>query len=223
MALERKALIDLALGKGGTYGASMDVLKHNIWDTRYFGTALSDYTFFSTGIGNTWYQNSQKTKNETNLNDSGKLPAGQNFLVRRIGFKLLALGNKDAVRVSALAQDYYDIMQHSYVEFTIAGREFELQIHGSQFLPNVAVAEYQATGATNIEVNARVGDVVASGWYSLDYIPIFIDELVTFNVVMHVGSAVTNIQTNLTAAASSLNDNYATVQCVLEGVLVRSK
>lgn len=223
MALERKALIDLALGKGGTYGLSMDVLKHNVWDTRFFGTTRSDYTFFSTGIGNQWYQASQKTENETNLLDSGKLPAGQNFLVRRIGFSLLALGNKNAVRVAELAQDYYDIMQHSVITFKIAGREFDLKIHGRQFLPPVAVAEYNETGAVNIEVASRIGDVVASGWYSLDYIPIFIDELISFSVSMEIGSAVPNLNTVLDAAASSLNDNYATVQCCLEGVLVRSK
>jgi len=223
MALTKEAMYDIALGRGGSYGATRDVLKHQVWDTRYFGTTATNYTFFATGIGNSWYQTSSKTLNETNLYDSGKLPNGQTFLVKRIGFALLGLGNKDAVRAANLVQDYIDIMQHSVVELKIQGREWDLQMHGRQFLPAVAMSEYHATGATNIEVASRVGDVIASGWYSLDHIPIFIDSLVSFSVVMTVASAVANINTNLNAAASSLNDNYATVQCMLEGVITKAK
>jgi len=219
MSLTKEALLDIALGRGGSYGLSRDVIKHNIWDTRYFGTTATDFTFFSNPIGTAWYQTSQKTKNETNMLDTGKLPNGQTFLVKRIGVALIGLGNKAAVVASALATDFIDIVQHSVFEIRIAGREFDFQLHGRQFLPSIALA---GEGTATLPAH-RIGDVIASGWVSLEHLPIFIDQLVTFSVHMAVGSAVANINTNLNSAASSLNDNYATMQCTLEGVLTRAK
>jgi len=221
MALSAQAINDISMGRGGSYGLSRDVIKHNLWDTRFFGTTRTDYTFFSTPIGTTWFLNAQKTKNETNMLDSGKLPNGQTFLVKRIGVALILLGNKATAsedRVE-LVQDFYDIMQHSVFEIRIAGREYDFQVHGRQFIPSVAAAG----GATAATANTRAGDIVASGWISLDHIPIFIDQLVTFSVNMALGSAVDSINTNLDAACSSLYGNYSTVQVCLEGVLTRAK
>jgi hypothetical protein len=230
MAITKTAKNMIQLGAGGSYSTARDAIRHQIWDTRYFGTTPSDNTFFAQPIGSAWRVGS-KTKNETNLTDSGKLPNGQTFLITRIGVALISAYNtlssgatEGWSNASIVAQAYTNIMQSSVFEIRIAGREYDFQVHGRQFLPSLSINGYNAGTAGSV---ARVGDTIVSGWIKLEPSPIFLDELVSFNVVQLVNNAdTTNIMAStkpLYTAFDWLNNQAATVQVTLEGMLTRAK
>jgi len=229
MAITRTARNMIQLGAGGSYSTSRDAIRHQIWDTRYFGSSPSDSTYFTQPIGAAWRVGS-KTKNETNLADSGKLPNGQTFLITRMGIALISaydvglLSASSWDNASLLAQAYVNIMQSCTFEIRIAGREYDFQVHGRQFLPALCINGYNAGTAGSV---ARVGDTIVSGWIKLDPSPIFLDELVSFNVSQQVINADT---TNIMAPGKPLNnsflwlnDSYSTMQVTLEGFLTRAK
>lgn len=219
MALTKGAVNDIQLGKGGSYSSSRDVLKHQLWDTRTFGETISSFTFFSQPYGSPWKTIFSKTTNETNLADAGKLPNGQTFLIKRMGIGLICPLEATATNGSDLAQAFINLIQSSYFEIKLAGREFDYQVHGRQFLPAIAI---NAENASNF-FSMRVGDFVASGWVSLDNTPIFVDQLVNFNVVHHLANPDTAIDAILDANSSLLKGAYGTMQITLEGTLTRAK
>jgi len=231
MAITKTAKNMIQLGAGGSYSTARDGIRHQVWDTRYFDAAPTNATYYTQPIGAAWRVGS-KTKNETNMQDSGKLPNGQTFLITRIGVALISayeVGATSAVawpNASIIAQAYVNIMQSSIFEIRIAGREYDFQIHGRQFLPALCI-----NGCNDISGGAgaitRIGDTIVNGWVKLDPSPIFLDELVSFNVAQLVDNADT---TNIKAAGQPLNNsfawlnyNYCTMQVCLEGFLTRAK
>jgi hypothetical protein len=229
MAITKTASNMIRMGAGGSYSNARDAIRHQLWDTRYFGTAPSDTTYFSQPIGSPWRGSGSKTKVETNLTDSGKLPNGQTILVTRISIALLSqyevgsVGAASWPKAEVLAQSYVNVMQNSVFEIRVAGREFDFQVHGRQFLPSLCI-----NGPTAATLGAsRHGDTIVSGWIKLDPSPIFLDELVSFQV----NQLVTNGDiTNVNAATKPLYNscawlaaNYCTMQVCLEGFLTRAK
>lgn len=228
MAITKTARNMIQLGAGGSYSTARDAIRHQIWDTRYFGTSPSDTTFFAQPMGASWRVGS-KTKNETNLMDSGKFPNGQTFIITRMSVALISaydVGNSVDGTVfpnaSIIAQAYVNIMQSSIFEIRVAGREYDYQIHGRQFLPALCI-----NGASTEFNQSRNGDTIVSGWTKLDPSPIFLDELVSFNVTQLVMNADT---TNIVGAGNPLNNSFlwlnavhATLQVTLEGMLTRAK
>jgi len=235
MGITRTAANMINLGKDGSYGPTRDALRHQIWDTRPVSATIRDYTFFSQPIGAQWGTTSgqAKTKNETNLQDSGKLPAGQTLLVTRMSAALISQYNTGVYGTTgfskpyatALAQAYINIMQNSLFEIKIAGRDFDFQIHGRQFLPALALSGFNGSST----VPSRNGDTLVSGWVRLDPSPIFLDSLVSFTVQQ----TTTNGDTTYIMAASPtgvlgnafavLASSYSTIQIILEGMLTRAK
>lgn len=229
MAITKVAENMIRLGAGGSYSTARDAIRHQVWDTRYFAAAPTDNTYFVQPIGAAWRVGS-KTKNETNLVDSGKLPNGQTLLITRMGVALISayeVGTTGAAawpNASIIAQAYVNVMQSSVFEIRIAGREYDFQIHGRQFLPALCINGYNAGTAGSV---ARVGDTIVSGWVKLDPSPIFLDELVSFNVTQILDNADT---TNIKATGKPLNNStlwlytyYCTMQVTLEGFLTRAK
>lgn len=230
MAITRTAKNMIQLGAGGSYSTARDAIRHQLWDTRYFAATPTDNTYFTQPIGAGWRVGT-KTKNETNLVDSGKLPNGQTFLITRMGVALISayeVGVKTSAttwpNASIIAQAYTNVMQSSIFEIRVAGREFDFQIHGRQFLPALSINGYNAGTAGSV---ARIGDTIVSGWVKLDPSPIFLDELVSFSVFHQVTNADT---TNIFAATKPLNNScdwlnayYCTMQVTLEGFLTRAK
>ena len=234
MAITKTAKNMIQLGAGGSYSTARDAIRHQIWDTRDFGasgaTSVTDATFFTQPIGAPWRVGS-KTKSETNLLDSGKLPNGQTFLITRIGVALisnydcLATGTATGwANASLMAQAYVDVMQNSVFEVRVAGREFDFQVHGRQFLPGLCINGYNAGTAGSV---ARIGDTIVGGWIKLDPSPIFLDELVSFNVTQLVNAAdTTNVKATsktLVNAYTWLASYYCYLQVCLEGMLTRAK
>lgn len=214
-------ITDILLGRAGSYSDSRDVILHTLFDTRYFGSTISDYTYFVQPVGSAWRVGS-KTSNETNMNSAGQLPNGQSFIVKRIGCYLISHIASDEVNAADVVQAYVNIMQSSLFELRIAGREYDFQAHGTKFLPNLIAASDAATSTPTHA--ARFGDVISSGWVPLRDTPIVIGELVNFSVHQEVQNPDTTVKSDiLDANAKLLQDNYCTMQVALEGVLTRAK
>lgn len=226
--LTKAASQRLQIAKGGTYSTAKDALKYQIWDTRLFTATPTDSSFFMQPIGSVFASTGSKTKNETNMTDSGKLPVGQTFLIERMGvicisaYDTLATGATSGWANSTLiVQSFINMLQTSTFEFVIAGRAFDFQIHGSQFLPSLSL---NGLSATSFGSSTRVGDELASGWVKLEPSPIQLAQLVSFqlNQLTSIGNptVVTGTQTH---AYSWLNAFNCSLQIVLQGFLTRSK
>ena len=217
--LTKQAVEYIKLGSGGSYSLSRDAIKHRLWDTRQFGTTASDHVFFQQPNGAPW-RVGNKTTNETNLFDSGKLPNGQTFLVNRFSVGLIVPIATTLTTAMNLGRAFNNLLQSSYFEIVIQGRSFDYQIHGSELLPR-PMSLYSDTAAT--VGSGRIGDMLASGWSKLDPAPIFVDTLVSFSVTHRLGNPDTRVKTILDADAALLDGVYATMICTLEGFLTRAK
>lgn len=215
---------DLELIKQGSYSqVSGDVLKHVLYDTLLFTatTARATTTFFSQQIGQAYGAAGVKGKTETNLQDSGKLPAGQGFLIKGISFALRANMVGTELDTTEIFSDFVTLMQNSTFEIRIAGREFDFQFPGTKFLPPV----YLGARATIVDATDRpfrAGELMGNGHIKLET-PIIIGELVSFNVTQITGNAVAAVQTLINAASDGLATQNAELQIRLDGTLVRSK
>lgn len=210
---------DLSLLKNGSYSSvSGDVLDHTVYDSQLFQatTARATTTFFTTPIGGA-YGSGVKTKVETNLQDPGKFPAGQGFLIKEVGFAGIFADIGTTTVANTNAQAMVNILQFSTFEIRIAGREFDLQLPGSMFTPSMMTLSL-ASAANGI----RLGDYLSSGWFKLSA-PITIGELVSFNMTQITQSAVTALQTIVNNASNTLNGQNAALQMKFRGTLVRSK
>lgn len=209
---------ELMLATGGSYSMARDALKHRVWDTRYFGTTISDHTFFVQQIGSAWNIGT-KTLTETNMRDSGKLPNGQVMVITRMGIQCVTYQAIDAATGHQLAQGFIDILTSSVFEVKIEGREWDYQIHGGEFLSTIPVIGN--TGATN--VGYRLGDSIASGWSNLKPTPIIVDQMVGFSVIHRITQPNTTVLAVLNAACTALNTGASVMRVTLEGLLTRAK
>lgn len=215
--LTKQALEYLKLGTGGSYSLARDAISHRIWDTRIFGATVTNYTFFSQPVNTVLLGAALKTLNETNVYDQGKLPNGQTFLINRMG---VAFKANQGVGGSAIAlaqvEAFTSILKNSVFEIKLAGREFDFQCHGSQFLP-MPMQELVGTATQ------RIGDVIGSGWVKLDPTPIFLDQLVSFTLTQTIQNPIPTLATMLNTASAQLGTYYGEMQVVLDGFLTRAK
>lgn len=215
----------LKIGMGGSYSDARDAIKHNLWDTRFFGTTVTDNTFFIQPVSSSW-NGTTKTQNETNIFGNGTLPNGQTFLATGMGVKCISnfnMTNTPDTNGAAVLQSFINMLQNSYFEITIKGREFDFQCHGSQFLPSLTLSSQTAEGATTATNMVKYGDSIASGILKFPEAPVFIDTLVNFEVSQKVGSAITAVNTQLASDFTVLNDDNALLMVFLEGYLTRAK
>lgn len=215
-ALTQNAASDIRASEMGTYGKSRDVLKHQLWDSRYFGTTITNATYFVQQVGAPWNVG-VKTINETNMSDSGKLPNGQRMVIKRMGLGLILPIAPDTALAGQLVQSFINIVQCSVFTIKIEGREFDFQIHGRQFLPAVNVV-----GISTAATVRAAGDYLNNGWADLHPTPITLDYLVGFKVLQEVTPDANNT-TRITADFAALNGVYASMQVTLEGTLTRAK
>jgi len=216
--LTQEAYKNLQLGSGGSYSLSRDAIKHNLWDTRFFSTTISDNTFFVQPQGAAW-RIGAKTLNETNMSDSGKLPNGQTFLITHMSIGLQAYLAAANTAAQNAARAFINIIHSSIFNIVVQGRVFDFQIHGSQMLPRPLAISGQI--ATNFPV--RLGDSIGSGVIAMNPAPIFLDQLVGFNVTQTIMQPDTNVLAILNADATILNGLYCTMNVCLIGFLTRAK
>lgn len=232
MSLTAQAKNLILAGADGSYGQSKDALHHSIWDTRFFGTVPSDSTFFTQPIGSQWVVPNgvagSKTKNETNLTDTGKLPQGQTFMIQKLGVALIS--SYDVLTAGAtsgwadpvlIVQAFTNILQASVFDIIIAGKAFDAEVHGRQFVPALCLNGHVVSARGN---STRNGDTLASGWVKLDPTPIMLASLVSFSVTMSTqngnGGTYANAVTNSYAYLSA---TQVTMMVTMEGFLTRSK
>ena len=217
--LSRQLVEYLKLGTGGSYSLSRDAIKHQIWDTRSFEENITSFTYFMQPLGSPW-RAGNKTVNEINISDSGKLPNGQTMLFTHIGVHLQTYLQAASTAAATVAQAFINLMHSSVFEIQLAGRSFDFQVHGKQFLPG----PISLSGATATDIaSVRMGDTHASGWQKLDPAPIFIDQLVSFNVVQTLQNPDPAVDAILDANSSLLKGIYATMSVTLVGYLTRAK
>lgn len=222
-AIETGIARDLKMVKQGSYSqVSGDVLDHVLYDSVLFqsSTVRAQTNFFTTPIGGA-FGSATKTKQETNMTDPGKLPAGQGFVIKEFGFFMPTINVNADNDAGAVMQALINILGFSVFEISIAGREYDLQIPGSMFLPALANRSNSVIVAATA-LQAYSGEYLASGWFKLTA-PIILGELVSFSVKHLVGSANSANQTILNAASDTLATQVSPLQLKLRGTLVRSK
>ena len=218
MALTKGAVQDIELGRGGSYSSARDAIKHYLWDTWIIPAAVVNHTYFQQGVGSVFGAGA-KAVNETNLYDSGKLPNGQTFHVKKMCINCIAVEAAAGVTPSDTAQAFVNVLQSSVFELKLQGREFDLQVHGSDFLPNLTI--YGAAGANIGTFGAGVP--LAGGWVSLEAYPIFLDNLVSFQVDQIIANPIAATLAVINAGATLLNGLGSLFQVMLEGSLTRAK
>lgn len=213
----------LQLGKNGSYSNEGNVLQHTIYDrTEFQAATVRGTTQFFVGAQGATFMGATKALTETNLQDSGKLPNGQTFLIKEMSIALIPgfVGTADG-DVKTIIAAYYNIVQNSIFEIKIAGREFDLQTPGSCFLnPVQAIGTGTMVDATTRPVS--VGDFISTGWLKLGTTPIPIGQLVSFQVNMRTAAADAAIDTILDTASDVLATQNAMIECRLRGVLTRA-
>jgi hypothetical protein len=217
--LTEGAARDVALQDGGSFGTDRNVQLHYVYDSRFIPAVIcpTENIFFTTAIGG-GYGGGVKSIAETNLYDSGKLPNGQAFTVKRMLVSLQSMLPIATTTPGAIVQAWNNIVQHSVFSIIIPPRSYELQCPGRCF---VAAVPVMAAGAATI-YTSRSGDSIASGWVSLGETPIVIGNLVSFQVSMVTSSAVAASVIILNANSALLNGINAEIGVTLEGTLTRN-
>lgn len=185
-----KQLADaLAQLGNGSYSNEGNALQHTLYDTAQIPAALgTNVNYFTQPIGAA-YANGNKTITETNLNDPGKLPNGQGFIATAMSVAVKFNADTVAGGANSLFEDavsgFYGFLQNSVFEIRIAGREYDYQVPGTEFLPTAPLAVQG--GSTTTLAAQRLGDYWTSGWTKLNQTPIVIGNLVSFSVVQISG------------------------------------
>lgn len=231
--IPKGAVNDMAQLAGGTYGKGGDVLDAYLWDTEGFAntTVRPETRFFMKGFGaNYGYAaGAQKTLTETNMTDTGKLAAGQSFLVKAISLafhaNLEVEQNTEANAIAAkLLESWYTMLRGSVFEFRFANQDYAWQAPGHIFLPSVSVAAGQ-TGLTTVAsartYGVRVGDFNHYNWISIKT-PLVIGELVSFSVTMKSGTGDSTAM-QLGDATAALYAAKSLMTVILKGTQTRSK
>ena len=216
-----KKLADmLSLGVNGSYSNEGNALQHTLYDTGIVPAAIgATINYFVQPIGAA-YGAGNKTITETNLADPGKLPNGQTFIVTALGLALKANMASAAAATNELANDiingWNSWISNSVFRIVIAGREYEFQVPGTEFLPSLTVCG-PATAAS-----LRIGDYWTSGWVRLSATPVVLGQMVSFSVQQIMGQQVAAGLIAVNTAMALLRAQDAEIQVRLRGYLTRS-
>ena len=210
--------------QGGAYSpGAKEVKSWVIWDTRYFDSTISDATFFSVPVGGGWRGNTIKSMNETNLEDSGRLAAEQRMVFTHFAPMLVVPQLYSATDTAALARSFTNLLASSTFELAIRNKAFEIQVHGSEFLPRpIFLPGLQDNDADANDV-FQVGRCVSFGWLNLDPVPIPVGDQQGFSVKHEITNPDTSVKAILDADAAALNTANATMQILVKGVTMHGK
>jgi len=216
--LKQGTRTDVNLIRQGSYQGASDVQDHYWFDTLPFEpSTISNIRFFSGPIS------PSKTIQETNLQDAGKFPTGQSFVLNAFQPHLLAkFDEATPEKASQVVTDYYTVLEESLIEIVIAGREFDFQGPGSVWLPSVSIAQQTEAAAVGI-TETRVGDFNHRNWLPMKT-PITIGELVSFQLRQTINVA----DAQVAAALGRLSDTSsgklaAKLRWTFRGTLERLK
>lgn len=211
------------LQQGSYSGKAGDLLSHTLFDTIPFAQIGQTNRFFSSPVGaSTVSAGAATTKDNTwtNMLDSGKLPAGQKFLIKSVRPELVLVGPAATVQAIGVYQAFLRVMQATTFRIVLPGRDFDWESPASVFLAPAPLAIKEATGNTDtvnhlyfgapkigLETPIAIGDV--------DGAP------VTFSFQAIVATADANVQAALTILGTTATE--ARLRVALLGNLVRLK
>jgi hypothetical protein len=185
-------------------------------------------SFFKTPVGAAYgaVAGDQKTEIETSMDDTGKLPAGQSFLINAITISLIsnsAIGTDGALTATQnqIINAFRMAITHSVWELKFTNIEYSWRDTGSIFLPSV----FEASGAEHITptlaaTQSQVGQFMHYNWIKVaTKVPV--SELVSFSVncTFNAGTA-TNL-TKLNNALYYLESQKVEIRTQLKGLLIR--
>lgn len=167
---------DLALLSNGSYSTGKGQAQNDyIWDRILMPSAPSSQglSFFRTPRSGAYGTTAgdQKTEIETSMEDTGKLPAGQNFLCNAIAIHLITTNafQADGVYVAhtdQILQAWKIYMQHTNFTFKFTNVEYSWRTPGLTFLPAVWENGFSAAGATGQQI-VRNGDFQHLSWINM--------------------------------------------------------
>lgn len=231
IAVQQSTARDVALMRNGAYQTGKaNVQSDYIWDRNAItGTTVPNtgYVFFRTPRSQPYGVTAGDTKTlvETSMEDNGKLPQGQNFLVNAIAIHMIsrlvtATSGAYTEQVDRVLQCYKTILQHSVVEIKFSNIEYSWRANGALFVPTI----FEPGNATPVAATAQpmaVGEFNHHGWINVPS-RIAVSEQANFNVTITVTSGIAATATILNNCIQYLASVAAEMQVMLRGTLSRA-
>lgn len=227
--MQKSTAKNVALLSNHTYDTGKgQAFDDYLWDTNFMPIDSSKrIQFFKTNGGSQYgaVAGDAKTEIETSMEDTGKLPAGQSFLINAITCSLIsnaAVATTGVVEASALSivNAYRLVMTHSVWEIKFSNTEYSWRDSGSIFLPSVfEMGTQQSTTDLGIS-NTQIGNFAHYNWIKVSTrVPV--SEQVNFSINVIIGAGAATVQTKVDNALEFLSDNKVEWRCQLKGMLIR--
>ena len=162
-----------------TWGAGGDLFKA----TRYFAKTLNAganqiYEYFKESYATVGKAN-------TNMEDPGRLPAGIDMKIYRIGVRVFSVAG--AAVTNEVFEEMLSVLKTGFFTFNLTGKQ-NLGIWPlTYFLPPVSAAVSE--GTNNI---SQVAGLMETAWINLGKLPIQLQSQANFNVELQVPAAITD-------------------------------
>jgi hypothetical protein len=227
--IQKQTVKDVGLLSNGSYDTGKgQAFDDYLWDTNFIPSSRKLTQFFKTNNGSQYgaVAGDSKTEIETSMEDTGKLPAGQSFLINAITASLISnttVGTDGTIGTSALAivNAWRLIMCHSLWEIKFTNTEYSWRDSGSIFLPSVFEQPSLSVVSTATGVsNTQVGNFFHYNWIKVST-KVPVSELVSFAINVKIDSGVATIQTKLDNALTYLSGQKVEWRCQLKGMLLR--
>ena len=228
--IQKSTAKKLAYLSNGTYNSGKgQAFDDYLWDTLLITgtTQPQNFRFFRQPL-QAAYGGGTKTLTETSMEDPGKLPAGQSFLITAIAFSFVSQnpiqssGIPDLTNfqgTASAAAAFANLFKNSLVELKFSNTEYSWRSPGSVFLPTVY--EPGANDGTNVPGPLGLGEHKHLNWIKINTnIPV--SELVSFSVNWNVQTGDDTASDVVTDALQYLETNRSAVRCMLKGMLTRA-
>ena len=143
------------LAQQGSYTEeSAQWISHELYDTLTIPSTATTMNFFQTPVSGT------KSFAKTNMKQSGQLPVNQKFRFFQVEISALLKPTGSLADHDLAAEAFLEVIQNSWFQFVIDGREYDLQFNGASLLPTLGYV-----GALSSAVSA--GRFTSKGTYRL--------------------------------------------------------
>lgn len=225
--MQKRTVKDVALLSNGSYDTGKgQAFDDYLWDTSFIPATRRQVQFFKTNIGSQYgaVAGDQKTEIETSMDDSGKLPAGQSFLINAITTSLISntvvdSGGTVSNTAEAIVNAWRLLQTHAVWELKFTNVEYSWRDTGRIFLPSVFEMPFRADAVNNVALG-QVGQFFHYNWIKVST-KVPVSELVAFSVNVNFNSGVATIQTKIDDALIYLDAQKVEFGCQLKGLLLR--
>jgi hypothetical protein len=224
--MQQNTAKDVALLSNGSYDTGKgQAFDDYLWDTNLFPATVKQLQFFKTPIGSAYggVSGDTKTETETSMTDTGKLPAGQSFLINGITISLIQnpVFNPTSGYVSgisnAIINAFNFVIKHSVWELKFTNTEYSWRDTGAIFMPMVNDA---VDSITPTLASSNAGQYNHYNWVKVaTKVPV--SEQVNFSVNVWFDAGITTVRTQLGNALAYLAQEKAEIRTQLKGLLVR--